>query len=293
MKLAYKLSKRLDIPIVPHFMDNWSASHRYRPDVFPTHLKSTQKWLKKLYTRAKCGITISEKMAEEYEKRWKIKHYFLMNAVKVSDFRCEFNPEKAVKVFSYAGGLHLNRYKSLLEVAKTLEKVNQNKGTDLTLKIYTDSKSKSLYSDYFSDVKCVEFLPAVSHDDIMSIYNSSDSLVHIETFDEEQREFIKYSLSTKISEYLATGKPIFLYAPEDIFVNQYLKKNEVAYVASSPKELYDVIESLVDSTELADFSEKAVKLAYDRHDFDFCEKTFLDALRYTISATDACEVKTT
>lgn len=286
MKLTYKLSKKISVPILLHFMDNWSASHRFGPDLFPIHLKSTQKWLKKLYERSKCAITISDKMAEEYETRWGIKHFSLMNAVNVSEFQCEFNPDNKVRVFSYAGGLHLNRYKSLLQVAKALDQYNEKNKMNLVLNIYTDSKSKELYGEHFLSIRCVSVLPAVNHNEIVNIYRNSDVLIHIESFDYEQREFIMYSLSTKISEYLATGKPIFLYAPDDIFVNEYLKKNSIAYIASSQQDIYNTIDALVNSTNLKDMSERAVSLARQKHDFMVCNDFFRQALSYTIFSRD-------
>lgn len=280
MKLVYRLSKKLGVPIVPHFMDNWSASHRFGPDLFPMHLRSTQKWLRKLYSRANCGITISEKMADEYEKRWSKKHYALMNAVNVDDFRCTVDYGKKISTFVYAGGLHLNRYKSLLDIARAIEQCNKERDGDLSLQIYTDEKSRQLYGAMLSEYPSVKLNPYVDHGEIKNLYEKSDALIHIETFDEEYREFIRYSLSTKISEYLATGKPILLYAPEDIFVYEYLKANNAALTACSCDGVLDAVYKMTNDFNVEFYSRQSMSLAEQKHDAGLSARIFSQALSY-------------
>ena len=157
----------------------------------------------------------------------------------------------------YAGGLHLGRDKSLLEFAKALSEFSGA----AVLNIYTDLKSRLELSKEFECFDFVKVLPAVSHDDVKAeIYEKSDILVHIETFDESYEEFIRYSMSTKISEYLSTGRPILLYAPQNICVCQYLRENSAAFVASSPDELKRSISEIMNDINTNEISENAYKI---------------------------------
>ena len=48
-------------------------------------------------------------------------------------------------------------------------------------------------------------------------------LVHVESFDNKSRQLTKLSISTKIPEYLATGKPIIAIGPREVASLEYLK----------------------------------------------------------------------
>jgi len=266
MKLVVKLSVMLKIPVIPHFMDNWQTSHRYGKSRYPYHRKITQKWLKKLYSRSNCALVISERMASEYTERWKVPHYALMNSVNTKSYHCPRTASKKMSVLVYAGGLHLNRYKSLLQIGKAIDDYNQTHQCSLVLRVYTDDKSTTAYQEILSECSCVEFRSYVPHELIMEVYRSADILVHIETFDEGYRDFIRYSLSTKISEYLSVGRPIFLYAPDNIFISEYLKMNKAAVTVSSEVELPTALRRLLIPANAETVSRNAYELAKRNHD---------------------------
>ena len=281
MKLAYKLSKKFNIPIIPHFMDNWQASHRYGPRLYPYHLKRTQAWLKKMYERTDKALTISPKMAKEYEIRWGKPHYSIMNTVDVEYYHkgcCDTTKKLSESDFilTYAGGLHLNRYKSILELGEAIDNHNKSASRKIQLRIYTDEKSRVQYGNLLSSVKSLDIRNYVPHDRILEVYSSCDALVHIETFDEDYREFIRYSLSTKISEFLSCGKPILLYSPDDIFVFQYLKEHNAGIVVESSARLDTSISKLVDVKENSNMCESAYLLAKQYHDDSYLHKVLFE-----------------
>ena len=279
MKYAYVTATYLKIRILPHFMDNWPQSHRYKANEYPVHMRCTQKWLMRMYKNSNCALAISEKMAEAYEQRTGIPHFALMNAVNVDAFRQDWR-HRDTDLLVYAGGLHLNRNRSLLEIAKTVDSLNVTDGKHYALQIYTDGKSRALYEKDFSGLACVSFLDYVKHDDICSVYSHAGILIHIETFDTEYRDFIRYSLSTKISEYLATGLPILLYAPKDICVSAYLQENHAAEVVSDPELLERSMRRLLYERNYRNLlSENAERLSKEKHDMPVALSVFINALQ--------------
>ena len=276
MKLAVKLSRKLNIPIVPHFMDNWQASHRYGPDRYPYHLRRTQVWLKKMYDRTEKALAISPKMAAEYEEKWNKPHYALMNSVDVGYYHEGCRDRRAddgTFVLTYAGGLHLNRYQSLIEVGAAVDAYNAHAARPIRLVVYTDDKSIANYGEALKTVKALELNAYVPHDRILEVYQRSDALVHIESFDEAYREFILYSMSTKISEFLSTGRPVLLYAPADIFACEYLKENQAGIVVSRADELRAALDALTDDANADTLCENAYALAMKNHDDAYLKKT--------------------
>ena len=292
MKLAVKLSKKFNVPIVPHFMDNWQASHRYGPCLYPYHLKRTQVWLKRIYDRTEKALTISPKMANEYENRWGKPHYAIMNTVDVEYYHngCITTTRSDSDrdfVLTYAGGLHLNRYKSVMELGKAIDKYNEMASRKIRLRLYTDEKSRLQYGELLSSTMSVDIRNYVPHDQILEVYSDCDALLHIETFDENYQEFIRYSLSTKISEFLSCGKPILLYSPEDIFVFQYLKEHNAGIVVGASDKLDEAIYRLANSQDNSIICENAYLLAKQYHDDSYLRKTLLEVFENDVKSKNS------
>ena len=95
-----------------------------------------QKYLKKCYVKSVSNFAISPYMAEDYEKETGISHIALMNAVDFEKFYNLSQNSGDSIIFTYTGGLHLERWKALKDVETALTKLKQN-GYNVKLKIYT------------------------------------------------------------------------------------------------------------------------------------------------------------
>ena len=71
---------------------------------------------------------------------------------------------------------------------------------------------------------------SVSSDEIIIEMKKYDLLVHIESFEKKYTNKTKLSISTKIPEYLATGRPILAVGPRDISSIKYIKEIGSNYV---------------------------------------------------------------
>ena len=138
----------------------------------------------------------------------------------------------------------------------------------MKLMMYISDKEKLLYEDEFPKENC-SFMKMISHDRISDLYKDADVLIHAEADDDENIPFIKYSISTKIPEYLATGKPFIFYGPSDIAVYRYLKENNIAYVVSCNKDLKHVLTEILHDVRLGKYKYRgnAIKFAQDYHSY--------------------------
>lgn len=268
MKLALYFSKAFNIKIVMHFMDNWPDTlYKEGFITIPCHYIMQNK-LKKIYDHMDCGMTISDKMAEEYTKRWNKEHIPLMNVVS----KIEENPliredDKAI-IFTYAGGLHLERWKSLLKISETIKRESIFTNKKIEVRIYTSFDNRETY-EYLFDKNTVKFYDYVEHNSISKVYKSSDVLIHIESFDPDIVKFTKFSLSTKISEYMSSGKPILLYAPENIAVSEYISEHKAGLTCRNSEELSCSIKKLVNSKELrSSLATNGISCAKENHSID-------------------------
>lgn len=275
LKLAYMLSKHYGVNIVMHFMDNWVEELEWssNPLLKPYHcvLKG---YVKKCYRRSKYALAISEEMAKHYTETTGVPHDYIMNSVPVDDFWNEPREITSTVNVTYAGGLHLDRWVTLKEVEKQLLQYSERSQRSIVFNIYTSQADREKYSDYF-DNRITVFHNYVSHSEITRIYKASDILIHAETLNSKYNAFFKYSVSTKIPEYLSSGRPVILLCPKSMALYNYLKSNNAAYVTDSTDSFLTLFESLInDKTERLNIINSAQKLAAENHDFYAVQKKF-------------------
>lgn len=178
-------------------------------------------------------------MAEDFTKETGIYHEIMMNAIDMDTFKLDEKQNKLNNNFKiiYAGGLHLNRNFALEEIAKAIEDVNNNSLEKIEFNIYTSDFHNNDYKEQFSKYPSTFIKKAVSHDKILKLYQNANALVHVESGNLLGNEFFKYSISTKIPEYLTIGKPILLFCPSELYLSQFMKKNKIAFVTSEKEEL--------------------------------------------------------
>ncbi len=226
-------AKRYHCPIVIHYMDNWRETTYKQDQRLKPILHLQEKQLRMMEDKMTYGLVISEAMAEYYTKTYGKKFLPLMNTV--NDHRCADSQHSELQIV-YAGGLHLNRNKSLQDVSSIVEKIDGVK-----LIVFTSTENMERYQNEFLEFKKTEFRQAVPHSLIHRVYNEADVLLHIESFDPGIQEFTKYSLSTKIPEYMGANKAILCYAPEAIESYQYIKRYNVGLCVSNKNDLTKAI----------------------------------------------------
>jgi hypothetical protein len=214
-------------------------------------------------------------MAKAYTEETGIKHSYIMNSVKVADYICAPNEKNDTINFVYAGGLHLGRNKALLDIANIVEEISKSRNAKLF--IYTQKENTELYSKDFEGFKNTKLLPAIEHDRIKEIYENADVLLHIESDALVGNGFFKYSISTKIPEYLATGKQMLFYGPSDIYLYEFLKENNLAVVSDNKQDLFDKITALIENNK-AVACENAIKYAQENFDVAAAVRNFAAAM---------------
>lgn len=274
LRLAYVISKKLEIPIVIHFMDNWKHSVEWASNPL---LKGYQRRLSKYCdlccSRSTNCIAIGDRMAEIYKQENGIPHSVIMNSVDVSAFSCESRESDGTLRFVYAGGLHLGRDQALRAIGECIDCICKETGSQADFSIYTSSENIETHAEQFKHLKNTRICNAVPHERIIEVYKQSDILVHVESSELECNEFFKFSVSTKISEYLATGRTILFFGPKNISLFGFLAQNKLAYTVSDTHELRKVITEMFKGME-NEFSQNARKYAEKHFDISVARKRF-------------------
>ena len=79
---------------------------------------------------------------------------------------------------------------------------------------------------------------------------ASIAVIHTESFKEEFKQAVAYSVSTKIADSLASGTCILAYGPKDVASIRYLIDNDVAFVVNNYEDLQTKLVELITNAEL-------------------------------------------
>ena len=278
LRLAYQISIKLDIPIVIHFMDNWKNSIEWADNPLLRHYqKNLSRYCKLCYTRTNECIAISDRMAEAYEQETGVKHSVIMNSIDTQKFYCQQRNDDGVIRFVYAGGLHLGRDKALRNIGECIDRLCDKEKKVAEFSIYTSACNIDLFSKQFENLTNTRFHLAIPHEQICELYRNSDVLIHVESSELHSNEFFKYSISTKISEYLATGRPFLFYGPENIYLFHFLRNNQLSYTASDEGQVEKILKDLIEKKDNV-FSKNARTYAQTHYDIIVAQQKFIDVI---------------
>jgi glycosyltransferase involved in cell wall biosynthesis len=265
-----ELHHRFSIPIVLHIMDDHMKSD-FNAGLFnklftnPIHSAFQQ-----LVNNAYIKIGICEAMAIEYSRRYGGKWEFFHNSVDISKWTNKGilaeKPQEPFKIF-YLGKAIFNNAPSLLQFAKIIHNL-AIKGVQVELHLYIVSVKKSIKKklEKFKNVYC--FSP-VSHSEVPRLISGFDLLLLPLAFTKAGYRYAKYSMPTKMSEYMISGIPTLVFAPSDCALTKYAKKKNVAFICSenNEKSVVSCLKEIIsDHEKRKKIAENAIKVAKKSHD---------------------------
>lgn len=275
LKTANTISELFNIPIVLHHMDD-IISTKYTGWMIE---KPARRMLLNAYgqtfNNSVVNIAIGPKMAEEYTVRFGLPHVWAMNCV--DKIKTEIYKPQSKTVFMYAGGLHSGRWKSLQTIARCISQLSC-RGHDVELHIYTSLRDIKEHGDALR-ILAVKRLLHIPHDQIDKHLALSDVLVHVESFETKYRNSVRLSMSTKIPEYLSSGRALMYYGPQEIASFTYIQQNEVGWCADNENDLYRVLEeAIIEINKRKEFASNAQKVAIKNHIKESVQLTVRDTL---------------
>lgn len=180
--------------------------------------------------------------------------------------------------FIYAGGLYLNRHKSLIAIADVLRKINEH-NVRAELHIYTGTKLEGKNLSLLNDRRSSFIHGLVSPDLLKELYQESDVAIHCESFDLKYRLMTRLSFSTKVIDCFQSGCAILAIAWKDHTALKYLIKEDAAFCVTSLKEIESMIFNIVNNpTLISKYALKAYECECRNHRIEDVQKTLYDSL---------------
>lgn len=168
--------------------------------------------------------------------------------------------------FIYAGGIYLNRWKTLAALANAMRNINAD-GVKCLLDIYTNNKLPDSQAQLINDGQTAKMHAGVPLDELKRIYAESDVALHVESFDIENRLKVRLSFSTKIIDCLESGCAVMAICDDKQAGFGYLKRNNAAICVDNTKQIEQTLRSIINNpNELIQYQHKAFELGRKAHD---------------------------
>ena len=166
----------------------------------------------------------------------------------------------------YAGGIYLNRYKTLAKIAKAISNINRD-GVRMTLDIYTANEITKKHNKLLNDGVNSRLHRAVSMTELAQIYKNSDIALHVESFSLKNRLEVRMSFSTKIVDCLASGAAPMAVCDKEQGGYRYLFENDAAICVPSLKDIEDRLRQICDVPEkIIYYANRARECVIKNHD---------------------------
>lgn len=287
VRLVRDLSGKYDIPVVPHFMDDWlstyTSSHPV-PGLTNVLQKRLSRMTHQLMGSCHNALGISAVMCEEYAERFGCLFSAIMNPVELPPTRTGSRSLDDPFRLVYVGGLHLGRAKCIEDIAQAVSCLRA-KSVPIELHIFApDAQGAELAHATRSVSGCLVH-SSIEASVVQSELSRYDAAVHVESFDAFYSGYTRLSISTKIPQYLAASLPVLVYSPAAAASTRYLMDSDcgVAVVRRDAADLESALLKLVSHTELhLKLASNARRNAEAHHDAKIVRAQLVQALSLAV-----------
>lgn len=253
MSLASQLQSSTRLPMVIHIMDDFVNFTNKLNLLYPYWQKKITGQFKNLIDVSALCLSISDSMSKEYEKRYHKTFYAFRNPVdliKWSQFQKNSWQISGPARIIYTGRLVCPNADSLLRICRAVSSLI-SKGSNLLLDIYSLDDSR-LFSKKIRSLKGISLNRPIPYKEIPSLLNQYDIAVLPIDFNKRGIKYAKYSISTKTSEYMASGIPVVLLTPLGTALDDYGKATRSMLVLNtrSIKQIEERIRELLNNESL-------------------------------------------
>ena len=280
MELIIDLKRQTGRPVAIYIVDDW------------VHANPSYSWFRRYWGRnmgakfrkvveyADVHLAICQEMADEYTRLFKKKFIAFHNPVDMNKFNHKGDKEAVALtnkfIISYIGKINKDTEDGISDMIAALDGMDVN----VLFQIYGRGGSSDLMRR-IERSRCARLMPYAPHETMPYILQAS-SLVFIPLgFSALSKTYTRLSMPTKVSEAMASGAPVLVYAPNDIALTKYAKeagwsvvvdKREIGLLRQC---LSDLIMQRIDTRLLVN---RALRNAIEKHSKHEVSENFRVAL---------------
>ena len=272
LRLTRFVAERTGKKVISYISDDSYTLKQFRlSPYFWLNRFSVRRQLRKTFPYYSLVYTMTETQKEQCERDFGANMKILRkswDAEKIPEKTSVGTPIKLV----YAGGIYLDRYKTLAKIAEAIKKINKD-GVKMTLDIYTANEITPKIKKLLNDGESSKIHGAVSQEELVEIYKNSDIALHVESFKLRNRLQVRMSFSTKIVDCLASGAATMAVCDPLQGGYRYLRENDAAICVPSLKEIEGALREICDNPEkIKIYAQRAKECVRINHDEEATQK---------------------
>lgn len=218
--------------------------------------------LKKLAKRCTDFFAISPKTKREADETFGINCEVLTKPIDFENKPFEETILSTPLRMVYTGKLIIGRYDTVELIGKALDEINKDE-----VKIELDVYTMTEIEDTSRLSKYVHLKGAVPQTEVAQIQKNADVLLFAEATEGEHSQAARLSFSTKITDYLGSGKCIFAVGNKDVAPMEYLRDEDGAITAYDYETVLASLNDIANNPELVkEYAKKAYDLGKRNHD---------------------------
>ena len=239
----------------------------------------TRQYVGPLARNSKQMFVIVDKEKEDTDERFGTDSVILTKGI---DFNkrpfVERTQNKPLR-FVYTGGLIIGRDKTLAQVADAINNVNTEAGETLAEFFIYSQHQPSKNINAHINVGAAHYCGSVPHQEIKAIQEQADVMVFAEALEGKEANIAKLSFSTKITDYLASGKCVLAIGKKDIAPIDYFQRNNSALIASTKEDVNEKVRVIIEQPEIINkYGKAAYECAVANHERGMMNRRFIETM---------------
>src|ERR1017187_9224693 len=266
LRLAARIAQSERVPLIPYFTDDWVNCIYPSGPFHSTLRRSFVHWFRRCLDLSTTRLASSDAMSREYARQYGGRFETFMNPIEC--FETTPEPERACPRLCFIGSLAPNRWQPLRSIGMALTKLRE-RGILGELVIYTFPEDFRSFRKHFEGCEAIVIGGTVAPSEVRGLQLDANVLVHVESFDEASRQLTRFSLSTKIPQYLMAGRCVLAVGPAEAASIQYIADSGSGIAVSSDDEtvLCAGLERFLKNPQLRrEYGAQARQIAITRHD---------------------------
>lgn len=268
LDIARNISEEREIPIVMYNTEGYYFFDKniYKPDnyfgsaFYPVFHHFYKHHFKKMMKRVAFSVHLNSMLRDDYYNIFGGKAFVLYTGsnLKFDSSNLHLNNP----TFSYLGNLEFDRHIALIEIAETLQTIDELYKVDIYGKAPSEIVEREL-----KNCSGISYHGVIPYEDVVNVIYNSTILFHAETKEEKFQYYLRYGFSTKIADSIASGHPFLMFSSPDIAGAKYVIETDAAWFAKDRNELKKTIETiLTNENERERVLSNAKRIAQENHD---------------------------
>lgn len=277
-QIALYVARRYNVPIVSCIGDDYYFNGKFSLSPLYHLYKSTyRRLIRKVFAHGGSAIYISDKIRDKYNAEFGLdgQTVYLTSEVQRRPFR-KISREKPV--IRYFGNVCQGRYLSLDDIGYALGEIDR----DYKLEVYSSQVVPEIVETFEKNPN-VDFCGSIPYAQVVEKTAESDILVIVESFRPENVNAVRYSLSTKAADSLASGSQILVYGSPGCGVIEYMQSTDSALVCTDRAKLSESIRELLENENLQkQYYENAIVVSQQHHTLESSTRIFRQVVEKAI-----------